>query len=124
MSLSKGLLVIALVCSLTSVAAAQGEESLLPSQTKQQRLKVAGWTLIAAGLAFPVIAVPIAVTKDESCSVLCKSQLAGLISVTVGPLMLLTGTVLLARRRRIRRNTITSVSFSPGLRGLVVQGEF
>lgn len=97
---------------------------------KQRRLNIAGWTLIGAGAAFPLIAVPIqeARSRDRSdCDlVACLDNIAAVTSLVLGPAMIVTGGALLLKRRGLRKEheAQPEVAITPGVTGLTISGRF
>ncbi|MEM9728492.1 MAG: hypothetical protein AAF997_07900 [Myxococcota bacterium] len=96
---------------------------------KEQRLNVAGWTLIGAGIAFPVIATSVSASKNlgEDCDVVsCPDVSIWVTGMVLGPAMIVTGTALLLKRRGLRkhRDNGSGLIIVPGLGGASIVGSF
>jgi len=94
---------------------------------KQRRLNIAGWTLVGAGVAFPVIMAPIAAKSDTNCDPLeCPVFGVAVTSYILGPVMAITGGALLLKRRGLRKehDRNTKVAIAPTLTGLTISGRF
>jgi hypothetical protein len=123
--------VAALVASLphaTSALAQDTFEDVQAFEKKQRRLNIAGWTLVSAGIAFPLIATPIAAKRtSRDCEVLeCLDYGFAVASWIVGPAMIISGTALLLKRRGLRKSheAERELAIIPGLTGLTIQGTF
>lgn len=123
-------LLIAALCCPVSVSADAGTIDASGYQTqKERRLNIAGWTLVGAGIAFPVIATSISASKNlgEDCDIAsCPDVSIWVTSMVLGPVMVVTGMGLLLKRRGLRRERENgaSVTILPGLAGLSVSGRF
>jgi hypothetical protein len=100
-------------------------------EKKQRRLNIAGWTLVGAGAAFPVIAVPISAARGnwggEDCDrLVCPDVAVALTSLVLGPVMIVTGGALLLKRRGLRKEheRQPEVAITPGVTGLMISGRF
>lgn len=96
-------------------------------EKKQRRLNIAGWTLVASGVAFPVVVAPLAATKETNCDPLeCPVYGIAVTSYLLGPIMVITGATLLLRRRgrRKERDRRVDVVAYPGAMGAGIAGRF
>lgn len=99
-------------------------------EKKQRGLNIAGWTLIGAGAAFPLIAVPIQQVRSRDRSdcdvVACLDNIAAVTSLVLGPSTIVTGGALLLKRRGLRREheRQAEVAITPGLTRLIISGRF
>lgn len=125
------LLLLALCCSHPTVAFADAMDNLdgYGSQ-KQRRLNIAGWTLVGAGIAFPVIATSVSASRNlgENCDIgQCPDVTVWVTSMVLGPAMIVTGTALLLKRRGLRKQREQgepSVMVVPGVAGVSISGRF
>lgn len=96
-------------------------------ETKQRRLKIAGWTLVGTGLGAVVttaIATPLKVRNTDSedrSPVMAQYWATGAMVATV---LAGTGGIILGRRRRLNRKREESISISVGLGRLSLRGRF
>jgi hypothetical protein len=95
-------------------------------ERKQRRLNIAGWTLVGAGAAFPVIAVPISAARgnwgEDNCLFVCPDVVAAVWGLVLGPVMVVTGGALLWQRRSLQKSHEVNLSLGPG--SLMIHGEF
>jgi hypothetical protein len=98
---------------------------------REHRLNIAGWTLVGAGAAFPVIAVPISAARGnwggEDCDrLVCPDVAVALTSLVLGPVMIVTGGALLLRRRSLRKSheAEPQLALYPGPTGIAMAGTF
>ena len=111
--------------SVGAEAPAEGEETAYAK--KQRRLNIAGWTLVGAGIAFPVIMAPLASTRDTNCEVLeCPVYGFAVTSYLLGPMMVISGSAMLLKRRGLRKQheRQTEVAITAGLTGFRIVGRF
>lgn len=107
-----------------------GREHEQAFQRKQRRLNITGWTLIGAGAAFPLIAVPIQEVRSRDrldCDLAaCADNIAAVTSLVMGPVMIVTGGALLWKRRSLRKSHRADAQFAlyPGPTGIAMAGTF
>lgn len=124
---------VALFVWLPHATSTQAQDRSADTQAfeeKQRRLNIAGWTLIGTGAAFPLIAVPIQQVRSRDRSdcdvVACPDNIAAVTSLVLGPVMVVTGSALLLKRRGLRKEheRQAGVAITPGLTGLIISGRF